>query len=216
MLTSSYSRDIDFTYPRLPQQVRYETLGPERTASPPPNKTYEYIVVGSGPGGSPLAARLALAGHSVLLIDAGADHGGAREVQIPAMSVWASERTELSWAYYTHHYEDEEQTKRDRKLTYRTKEGDLYSGKNPPPGAEMLGNYYPRVGGLGGKSAPLKSIPARTWLGLPVVCPDGENSLTRPPSHHRLLPAQCPLGHLPGQERLGKHQDPDGRCELGC
>lgn len=155
MLTSSCSRDINFTYPRLPEQVAYVALLPERTASPPPNKTYEYIVVGSGPGGSPLAARLALAGHSVLLIDAGADHGGAREVQIPAMSVWASERTELSWAYYTHHYEGEEQTKRDRKLTYRTKEGDLYSGKTPPPGAEMLGNYYPRVGGLGGKSTPL-------------------------------------------------------------
>ena len=173
MLTSSRSRDIDFTYPRLPEQVRYEALGPERTASPPPNKTYEYIVVGSGPGGSPLAARLALAGHSVLLIDAGADHGGAREVQIPAMSVWASERTELSWAYYTHHYESEEQTKRDRKLTYRTKEGDLYSGTNPPPGAEMLGNYYPRVGGLGGKSNPL-GAPTGARLGLSVVCLDGE------------------------------------------
>ncbi|GKT82147.1 choline dehydrogenase [Colletotrichum tofieldiae] len=66
------------------------------------------------------------------------------------MSIWSSERTELTWGYYTHHYEDEQMTKRDRKLTYRTKEGDLYSGTNPPEGAEILGNYYPRVGGLGG------------------------------------------------------------------
>jgi choline dehydrogenase-like flavoprotein len=32
---------------------------------------YEYIVVGSGAGGGPLAARLALAGHNTLLIEAG-------------------------------------------------------------------------------------------------------------------------------------------------
>lgn len=30
---------------------------------------YEYVVVGSGPGGGPVAARLALAGHRVLLIE---------------------------------------------------------------------------------------------------------------------------------------------------
>ena len=37
------------------------------------NKTYEYIVVGSGPGGGPLASNLARAGYSVLLIEAGDD-----------------------------------------------------------------------------------------------------------------------------------------------
>jgi choline dehydrogenase len=37
------------------------------------NQTYEYIVVGSGPGGSPLASNLARAGHSVLLLEAGDD-----------------------------------------------------------------------------------------------------------------------------------------------
>jgi choline dehydrogenase len=39
------------------------------------NATYEYIVVGSGPGGGPLAANLARAGHSVLLLEAGDDQG---------------------------------------------------------------------------------------------------------------------------------------------
>lgn len=92
-----------------------------------------------------------MAGHSVLLIDAGGDHGNLREVKIPAMSIWSSERSELTWAYYTHHYEDERMTKKDRKLTYRNKDGSLYSGLSPPEGAEMLGNYYPRVGGVGGK-----------------------------------------------------------------
>lgn len=37
------------------------------------NKTYEYIVVGSGPGGAPIASNLARAGHSVLLLEAGDD-----------------------------------------------------------------------------------------------------------------------------------------------
>jgi len=35
------------------------------------NKTFEYIVVGSGPGGGPIASNLARAGHSVLLLEAG-------------------------------------------------------------------------------------------------------------------------------------------------
>jgi choline dehydrogenase len=35
---------------------------------------YEYVVVGSGAGGGPLAARLALAGHRTLLIEAGDDY----------------------------------------------------------------------------------------------------------------------------------------------
>ncbi|KAK8059980.1 hypothetical protein PG996_009910 [Apiospora saccharicola] len=152
LVTATNKEDINFTYPRFPEQARYVTLGPQLEAAPPANKTYEYIVVGAGPGGSPLAARLAMAGHSVLLIDAGGDHGNLREVKIPAMSIWSSERSELTWAYYTHHYEDEKMTKKDRKLTYRTKEGNLYSGLNPPEGAEMLGNYYPRVGGVGGCS----------------------------------------------------------------
>jgi choline dehydrogenase len=43
------------------------------TATSIDNKTYEYIVVGSGPGGGPLASNLARAGHSVLLIEAGDD-----------------------------------------------------------------------------------------------------------------------------------------------
>lgn len=40
-----------------------------------PDTDYEYVVVGSGPGGGTLAANLAEAGHKVLLIDAGGDHG---------------------------------------------------------------------------------------------------------------------------------------------
>ena len=38
---------------------------------------YEYIVVGSGAGGGPLACRLAMAGHKTLLIEAGDDQVSA-------------------------------------------------------------------------------------------------------------------------------------------
>jgi choline dehydrogenase len=39
----------------------------------PPKDTYDYVIIGSGPGGGPLACNLARAGHSTLLFEAGAD-----------------------------------------------------------------------------------------------------------------------------------------------
>jgi NADPH-dependent 2,4-dienoyl-CoA reductase/sulfur reductase-like enzyme len=44
----------------------------------------EYVVVGSGPGGGPLAADLARAGHSVLLLEAGDDKSANLDEQVPA------------------------------------------------------------------------------------------------------------------------------------
>jgi len=116
------------------------------------NSTYDYIVVGSGPGGAPVAARLALAGHSVLLIDAGEDHGMERQVQVPALHVLSSEYDPIRWDYFVNHYTDETQARRDSKMTYLTSEGDWYSGLTPPSGAKRLGVLYPRVGALGGCS----------------------------------------------------------------
>lgn len=111
---------------------------------------YEYVVVGSGPGGAPLASRLALAGHSVLLIEAGEDHGSDLEVQIPTEFAAASEYAPIQWDYFVHHYANETQQARDSKMTYQTMEGDLYVGLNPPPNATPLGILYPRTGTLGG------------------------------------------------------------------
>ena len=60
---------------------RLECSAPPCTLAP----NYDYIVVGSGAGGGPLAARLARANKRVLLIEAGQDVGGKLEYQVPAM-----------------------------------------------------------------------------------------------------------------------------------
>lgn len=95
---------------------------------------YEYVIVGSGPGGSPLSARLALAGHSVLLIDAGGDFGDDLTVQLPALHPYASEYDPIKWNYFVQHYSDPVQQARDSKLTYQNAAGDQYVGSDPPAG----------------------------------------------------------------------------------
>lgn len=44
---------------------------------------YDYVVVGSGPGGGPLAVDLAKSGSSVLLLEAGSDLLETRHTQRP-------------------------------------------------------------------------------------------------------------------------------------
>jgi choline dehydrogenase len=64
------------------------------------NEKYEYIVVGSGAGGGPLAARLALAGKSVLLVEAGDDQGQNQNQQIPTFHAYATEDESMAWDFY--------------------------------------------------------------------------------------------------------------------
>lgn len=111
---------------------------------------YEYVVVGSGAGGGPLASRLALAGYKVLLIDAGGDAGDDLVTQIPALQLQASEHIPQSWNYFVHHYTDETRQARDSKMSYSLPDGGLYTGLDPPEGAKPLGILYPRTGTLGG------------------------------------------------------------------
>ncbi|KAH7150213.1 hypothetical protein B0J13DRAFT_620536 [Dactylonectria estremocensis] len=92
---------------------------------------YEYIVVGSGAGGGPLAARLALAGHKTLLIEAGDDYNTVNYT-VPAYSANASEDPEIAWNFFVHHYADDERQARDYKTTYETADGGEYTGLNPP------------------------------------------------------------------------------------
>ncbi|KAI8937192.1 hypothetical protein NX059_006402 [Plenodomus lindquistii] len=114
---------------------------------------YEYVVVGSGAGGGPLAARLALAGHKTLLIEAGDDQGANINYTVPAFNARVSEDPNLAWNFFVRHYADETRQARDFKTTYTLPDGGEYTGLNPPAGAKMKGVLYPRTGTLGGCTA---------------------------------------------------------------
>ncbi|PTB35133.1 GMC oxidoreductase [Trichoderma asperellum CBS 433.97] len=114
---------------------------------------YEYVVVGSGAGGGPLAARLALAGHKTLLIEAGDDQGNNPNYTVPAYSAKSSEDEKLAWNFFVRHYADDARQARDYKTSYETPDGQIYTGLDPPLGSKMLGTLYPRTGTLGGCTA---------------------------------------------------------------
>ena len=101
--------------------------------------------MGSGAGGGPLAARLASAGHTVAVLEAGLDPLGSEAsaidpgtgiiYQVPAFAGFASENDLLSWSFFVKHYSDPVQQARDSKFV---------------PGK---GIYYPRGSTLGGSTA---------------------------------------------------------------
>src|SRR5262245_21456723 len=66
-------------------------------------REWEYIVVGSGAGGGPLAANLARQGHSVLLLEAGAETGGKTEYNVPVLHPQSTETPDLAWHYFVDH-----------------------------------------------------------------------------------------------------------------
>lgn len=109
------------------------------TAAPSENNTYEYIVVGTGPGGAPLAANLARAGHSVLVLEAGDD-----QTENVNVSQWlnfnaAGNDPATRWDFFVKHSDDEAREARFLHRTWRKTDGGFYVGVDPPAGAKPLG-----------------------------------------------------------------------------
>jgi choline dehydrogenase len=103
---------------------------------------FDYIVIGSGAGGGPLACRLAEAGLSVCLIEAGGDRAKNLISQIPAYHARSTEDPAMQWDYFVEHWSDPTQAKRDPKRF------------EDPSGAPLRkGVFYPRSGTLGGCTA---------------------------------------------------------------
>jgi choline dehydrogenase len=118
-------------------------------------KVYDYIIVGSGPGGGPLAANLARAGYTVALLECGIEAGDADAIvsdaqafspcgkaagtigtySTPGAFGGCSEHPSLSWDIFVKHYNDVSQSERNDKWV---------------PGKGIL---YPRGSTLGGSAA---------------------------------------------------------------
>ena len=95
---------------------------------------YDYIIVGSGAGGGPLACNLARHGFKVLVLEAGNKDSSNYLNEVPAFHAKCSEDSNFSWHFYVKHYSSDYNARKDSKYV---------SGK---------GVFYPRGATIGGST----------------------------------------------------------------
>lgn len=109
--------------------------------SPFKDQPFDYVIVGSGAGGAPLAVRLAEAGFKVLVLEAGVDHRAAAPskileiTRVPGLHAQSAEAPAVSCSYAVQHYIKPDTPDRNA----------IPSGK---PGAGLI--PYPRATAIGG------------------------------------------------------------------
>ena len=156
----------------------------------------DYIVVGSGAGGGPVAARVAELGHTVLLLEAGGDEE-PWNYQVPVFHGLATEDKSMRLDHYVRHYGDVERQKRDPKHELRDGEPVV---------------FYPRARTLGGCTAHYAMIIIRPhdsdWqairdaTGDPSWAPAAMNQyFARVPKARRPVPRDIPKEPPQTQER---------------
>jgi choline dehydrogenase len=137
---------------------------------------YDFIVVGSGPGGGPLAANLARDNFSVLLIEAGEDRGDSLFQQVPALHFNATHDPTQRWDYFVKRSSSDSEDAAYPYSTWKTSDGNYFVGANGPSGATRLGAYYPRTATLGGGSTSddlVVALPGdKTWDGIASTIED--------------------------------------------
>ena len=124
------------------------------SVTPASVEEYDYIIVGSGAGGGPLASRLAMAGKRVLVIEAGSNHTqkgpldpGNEISRVPLLHGASSEHPDLAWKYFVNHYE-----RRNGRLPDGVKEDPKWHEPDGATGEDEShrGILYPRAAGIGG------------------------------------------------------------------
>jgi choline dehydrogenase len=159
-MLSNIVKSVTMLHTLVPALV---VLGAVVVDAAPAASPYDYIVVGSGPGGGPLAANLARAGYSTLLIEAGGDEGdNPTYADIPNFNEAANDEL-TRWDFWVKHSDDPARDLKFEHTTWDTGDGTFYVGLEPPEGAKLLGIQYPRASVLGGcamHNAGVCSLPA--------------------------------------------------------